>query len=105
MLGNLGEMAKLLSRVKDIQRGMKEFRDELPRMEFSAASADGSVTAVLTGDLLVKRLEFAPGADAVAAKAAVIEAVNSAAMLAKAALRDKMKELSGGMDLDLPGLM
>ena len=105
MLGNLGEMAKLLSRVKDIQRGMKEFRDELPRLEFSATSADGQVTAVMTGDLAVKRLEFAPGADAIASKAAVIEAVNAASAQAKAALRAKMKELSGGMDLDLPGLM
>ena len=103
MLGNLGEMAKLLSRVKDIQRGMKEFRDELPRMEFSAVSSDGKVTATISGDLVVKRLDFAPGSDPIAAKAAVIEAINSAMTSAKTALRDKMKELSGG--IDIPGLM
>ena len=105
MLGNLAEMAKLLSRAKDIQKGMKEFRDELPRMEFSAASADGKVTAVLAGDMTVKRLEFAPDTDPVAAKAAVIEAINAAGVLVKIALRDKMKELTGGMDIDLPGVM
>ena len=105
MLGNLAEMAKLFSRAKDIQKGMKEFRDELPRMEFSAASAGGEVTAVLAGDMTVKRLEFAPGADPIAAKAAVIEAINAAGMLVKAALRDKMKELTGGLDIDLPGMM
>ena len=105
MLGNLADMAKLFSRAKDIQKGMKEFRDELPRMEFSAASSDGSVTAVLSGGMTVKRLEFAPGADPVAAKAAVIEAINSAGMLVKAALRDKVKELTGGIDIDLPGMM
>ena len=105
MLGNLAEMAKLFSRAKDIQKGMKEFRDELPRMEFSAVSANGEVTAVLTGDLTVKRLEFAPGADPVTAKAAVIEAINAAGMRAKIALRDKMKEITGGLDIDLPGMM
>ena len=105
MLGNLADMAKLFSRAKEIQKGMNEFRDELPRMEFSAASSDGSVTAVLLGDMTVKRLEFAPGADPVAAKAAVIEAINSAGMLVKAALRDKVKELTGGIDIDLPGMM
>ena len=105
MLGNLAEMAKLFSRAKEIQKGMKEFREELPRMEFSAASSDGVVTAVLSGDMLVKRLDFAPGADPITAKAAVIEAINAAGMSAKAALRDKMKELSGGVDLDLPGMM
>ena len=105
MLGNLGEMAKILSRIKDIQRGMKEFREELPRLEFAASSANGEVTAVLTGEMMVKRLEFAPGVDPQSAKAAIIEAVNAAGMLVKIAVRDKMKELSGGIDLDLPGLM
>lgn len=105
MLGNLGEMAKLLSRVKEIQRGMKAFREELPRMEFSATSSDGAVTVTVSGDLVVKRMEFSAGADPFVVKASVIEAVNSAAMLAKESLRAKMKELSGGMDLDLPGLM
>ena len=105
MLGNLAEMAKLFSRAKDIQKNVKELREELPRMEFSATSANGAVTAVLTGDLLVKRLEFAPGADPVTAKAAVIEAVNAAGALAKISLRDRMKEITGGLDLDLPGMM
>ena len=59
MFGNLGEMAKVLSRVKDIQRGMKEYRDEMPRLEFSATSADGSVTATVSGDMVVKRIDFA----------------------------------------------
>ena len=105
MLGNLAEMAKLFSRAKDIQKNVKELREELPRMEFSATSANGAVTAVLTGDLLVKRLEFVPGADPVTAKAAVIEAVNAAGALAKISLRDRMKEITGGLDLDLPGMM
>ena len=100
MFGNLGEMAKVLSRVKDIQRGMKEYRDEMPRLEFSATSADGSVTATVSGDMVVKRIDFA---STPARKAAIIEAVNAANALAKGALRDKMQELSGGMDL--PGLM
>ena len=100
MLGNLGEMAKMFSRIKEIQRGMKEYRDEMPRLEFSANSADGSVTATVSGDMVVKRIDFA---STPAKKAAIIEAVNSANVLAKKALRDKMKELSGGMDL--PDLM
>ena len=100
MLGNLGEMAKMFSRIKEIQRGMKEYREEMPRLEFSAASADGSVTATVSGDMVVKRIDFA---SAPAKKAAIIEAVNAANELAKIALRDKLKELSGGMDL--PDLM
>ena len=100
MLGNLGEMARMFSRLKDIQRGMKEYRDEMPRMEFSAASADGSVTATVSGDMVVKRIDFVSSP---AKKAAIIEAVNAANALAKNALREKMKELSGG--IDLPDLM
>ena len=39
MLGNLGEMAKLMSKAKDIQNGMKKFKEELPTLEFSATAA------------------------------------------------------------------
>ncbi len=105
MLGNLGEMAKLLSRVKDIQKGMKDFRDELPGMVFTGKSPDGSVSATLSGDFTLRSLDIAPGTDSVAVECAVIEAVNAAGAQAKEYLRNRMKELSGGIGLDFPGLM
>ena len=59
-------------------------------------------------DQVVELVKSQPKKRLVAANANdahTIEAVNAAALLAKEALRAKMKELSGGVDLDLPGLM
>ena len=100
MFGNLGQMASLLGRVKDIQAGIGELKKELPEMEFSAES--GGVTAVVGGDFQLKRLEVAPGVDAGAVAGNAREAVNRALASAKLAIAQRMKEISGG--IDLPGL-
>lgn len=100
MFGNLGQMASLLGRVKEIQAGIKTFKDELPKLEFSGSC--GGVTAVVSGDLEVRRLEVAPGTDPAAIANLSRDAVNQALLAAKQAMRAKMQEISGG--IDLPGL-
>ncbi len=103
MLGNLGEMAKMMSRVKDIQNGIKKFKEELPKLEFSATAAGGTVKVTVSGDFTVKSVEIAPEAAGNAALAGEItEAVNSALTAAKMTVQSKMSEISGG--IDLPGL-
>ena len=103
MLGNLGEMAKMMSRVKDIQNGIKKFREELPALEFSATAAGGRVKVTVSGDFTVKAIEIAPEAAGDCAVAGEIsEAVNSALAAAKMTIQSKMSEISGG--IDLPGL-
>ena len=54
MFGNLGEMANLLKKVKDIQKNMAELKAEMARSEYSAASADNEVVVVVSGDFMVK---------------------------------------------------
>lgn len=104
MFGNLGEMAKLMSRAKDIQNGMKKFKEELPTLEFSATSAGGQVKVTIAGDFIVKAIEISPEALASGRDLAadIKEAANSAVVAAKMTIQSKMSELSGG--IDLPGL-
>ncbi len=91
----------MLGRVKEIQAGMKALKEEMPNLEF--ASACGGVTAVVSGDFAVKRLEVAPGTDPASIAGCAREAVNQALALAKQTLRDKMQEVTGG--IDLPGMI
>ena len=104
MLGNLGEMAKMMSRVKDIKNGIEKFKEELPKLEFSATAAGGRVKVTVAGDFTVKSVEIAAdaqiGNDVLAVE--ITEAVNSATMAAKMTIQSKMSEISGG--IDLPGL-
>lgn len=106
MFGNFAEMAKLMSKAKDIQANLKKFKEELPTMEFSASSAGSLVKVTVTGDFLVKGVEIAPEANLsnVELQQAVMVAVNSAITAAKAAAQAKMAEMTGSVGLDLPGI-
>ena len=103
MFGNLAEMAKLMSKAKDIQANLKE---EMPTMEFSASSAGNLVKVTVSGDFMVKGVEIAPDANLNAAELqeAVLFATNSALIAAKAAAQAKMTEVTGGLGMDLPGI-
>ena len=106
MFGNLGEMAKLMGRAKEIQNEMKRFKEEMPNLEFSATGMNGAIKVVVTGDFAVKQIEIAPGAGNAPELALEIQrAVNTAIFSAKQNIQQRMKEITGGLGIDLPGLM
>ena len=104
MFGNLGELAKMMSRVKDIQSGIKQFKEEQPKLEFSATAAGGNVKVTVSGDFVVKSIEISPEANLSGDELArqITEAANSALIAAKMTVQSKITEISGG--IDLPGL-
>ncbi|MBR2374077.1 MAG: YbaB/EbfC family nucleoid-associated protein [Lentisphaeria bacterium] len=106
MFGNLGEMAKLMGRAKEIQNEMKRFKEEMPNLEFSATGMNGQIKVTVSGDFAVKSVEIASGAGNSAELAAEIQrAVNTALYSAKQNVQQRMSEITGGLGLDLPGLM
>lgn len=106
MLGNFAEMAKLMGRAKEIQNEMKRFKEEMPNLEFSATGMNGAVKVVVSGDFAVKQVEIAPGAGSAPELAMEIQrAVNTALFSAKQNVQQRMAEITGGIGIDLPGLM
>ena len=106
MFGNLGEMAKMLGKAKEIQSEMKRFKEEMPNLEFSATGMNGAVKVVVSGDFAVKQIEIAPGAGNAPELAMEIQrAVNTALFSAKQNVQQRMQEITGGIVIDLPGLM
>ena len=106
MLGNFAEMAKLMGRAKEIQNEMKRFKEEMPNLEFSATGMNGAVKVVVSGDFAVKQIEIAPGAGSAPELAMEIQrAVNTALFSAKQNVQQRMAEITGGIGIDLPGLM
>ena len=103
MFGNLGEMANLIKKAKDIQKNMAELKDEMARTEFSASSADQEVVVVVSGDFQIKSVKIAP---AIAGNEnlgnIIMSTTNSALIAANSAMQSKMQELTGGMNI--PGL-
>ncbi|MBQ9755072.1 MAG: YbaB/EbfC family nucleoid-associated protein [Lentisphaeria bacterium] len=106
MLGNFAEMAKLMGRAKEIQNEMKRFKEEMPNLEFSATGMNGAVKVVVSGDFAVKQIEIAPGAGNAPELAMEIQrAVNTALFSAKQNVQQRMADITGGIGIDLPGLM
>lgn len=103
MFGNLGELANIMKKAKDIQKNMAALKEEMAKTEFSAASADREVVAVVSGDFRVKSIVIDPAAAGKENISALVTfAVNAALDAAKSAMQSKMQELSGG--LNIPGL-
>ena len=104
MFGNLAEMAKLMGKAKEIQAGMKKFKEDMPNTEYSATNSNGRVKVTVSGDFRIKSTEIFPTAssDSVVLAGEITEAANTALDMAKLAAQQKMAELTGGIGLDLP---
>ena len=103
MFGNLGEMANLIKKAKDIQKNMAAVKEEMARTEFSASSADKEVVVTVSGDFQIKSITVAPSIAGSDNLGNIITATtNAALMAAKSAMQSKMQELTGG--LNIPGL-
>ena len=106
MIGNLGEMMKLMGRAREIQESMKRFREELPSLEFSATGMSGLIKVTVSGDFTVKEIIIPPEAGSRSDLAAELQrALNTAVFSAKQNVQQRMNEITGGVGIDLPGLM
>ena len=103
-MASLGDMAKMMSRFKDIQQGIGELKNELPKLEFSSTGPKELVTVVVGGDFTVRRIDIVPGgtADRFELQQDIQFALNSALNNAKQEIASRMKEMTGG--ISLPGL-
>lgn len=106
MFGNLGKMASMLKDMQGLKANMEQMKSELANSEYTGKSCNGQVTAIVSGELLLKRIEinpsFAASGDTLALQQAVLEAVNTASLTARAAAAEKMAAMTGGMNI--PGL-
>lgn len=106
MFNNLAEIAKLMSKAKDIQSNLAKFKDEMPSLEFTAVAPGGAVSVTVSGDFQIKSIHVADDAPAGREELETLlaAAVNDALNAAKTNARMKMGEITGGLGMDLPGI-
>lgn len=77
-------------------------------MEIEGSSSDGRVSIWLSGNQQPLRVRLDPtllgGSSAEEAEACVLEALRKAYEASTSTMRDRMEDLTGGLDLNLPGL-
>ena len=102
-MASLGDMAKMMSRYKDIQKGIGELKEQLPGMEFSAEGTKKLVTVTVGGDFTIRKVTIVPGgtADRFELEQDIVTALNFAMDSAKQQIASRMKEMTGG--IELPG--
>ena len=102
-MASLGDMAKMMSRYKDIQKGIGDLKQQLPGMEFTASGSRELAKVTVGGDFTIRNIDIVPGgtADRFELQQDMVEALNRALDSAKQEIASRMKEMTGG--IELPG--
>jgi DNA-binding YbaB/EbfC family protein len=103
-MAGFGDLMKLMSHAKEIQAGAAKLKEELPKMEFTSATANGGVRVTVGGDFTVRNVTIDPEmlCDKEFLESALTEALNSAFASARTAMQEQMKSIGGSLGIDMP---
>jgi hypothetical protein len=96
----------MMRQAREMQKKMSLVQKKVAQMEITASAGGGMVTAVVTGDLVLKQLSIDPKVvaegDISLIEDLVLSAVNAAFKKAQDTMAEEMKTVTGG--LKIPGL-
>ncbi|MGL5065331.1 MAG: YbaB/EbfC family nucleoid-associated protein [Microcoleus sp.] len=103
-LGKMKELTEAFKKAQQVQEGAKKLQEELDQMEIEGTAGGGLVKVFLSGNQEPRRVEISPdalgeGSDVVSELVTV--AMQDAYAKSTMTMREKMEELTGG--LNLPG--
>lgn len=104
-MGKMKELADAFKKAQQVQEGAKKLQEELEAMEITGESGGGLVKVVLSGNQEPRRVEVSPdvlGEGAEVLSDLVLAAMKDAYNKSTATMRERMEELTGG--LNLPGM-
>ena len=106
-LPNFGQLTEAFRKAQQIQQDAQKLQDELDAMELEGSSSDGRASVWVSGNQQPLRVRVAPelvAAGAEATEQAVLEALKAAYDRSTATMKERMEELTGGLNLNLPGM-
>ena len=105
-MAGLGDLMKIMAHAKELQESAKKMKEELPKMEFSSATANGGISVTVGGDFTVRKVFIAPEMlnDKEYMERELMVALNSAFASARAAMQEQMKAVTGSLGIDMPEL-
>lgn len=104
-LGKIKELQEAFKKAQEVQEGAKRLQDELESTEIVGQSKDGLVTVKMSGNQEPRGVTIEPdamGKTYLELSALVTEAMKDAYVKSTETMRQKMDELTSG--LNLPGL-
>ncbi len=108
MIPGFGDLGKMMKEAQKLQKKMAEKQEEIAKMEVTGSSGGGMVQVVCTGDQRIVSIqiekEVIDPEDSEMLQDLVTAAVNDTIIKSKELMKEQMAGLTGGMDLNLPGL-
>ncbi len=109
MLGNKRMMGDLLRQAQALQERMAKLQEEVGRKTVEGSAGGGMVTVVANGRQEVLSIKLDPeivkAQDQEMLQDLIVAGVNDALKKAQAMMADEMKSVTGGLGLNIPGLM
>ncbi|MAR06081.1 MAG: YbaB/EbfC family nucleoid-associated protein [Cyanobium sp. NAT70] len=106
-LPNFGQLTEAFRKAQQIQQDAQKLQEELDGMEIEGSSSDGRASIWLSGNQQPLRVKLDPSLlqdGQEVAEAATLEALQAAYDASTATMKDRMEELTGGLNLNLPGM-
>jgi len=106
-LPNFGQITEAFKKAQQIQQDAQKLQEELDEMEIDGSNAEGQVTIWLSGNQKPLKVEIEASLlkeDKAFIEQAILEAIKSAHEKSTANMKDRMQELTGGLNLNLPGI-
>ena len=109
MLGNKRMMGDLLRQAQALQERMAKLQEEVGRKTVEGSAGGGMVTVVANGRQEVLSIKLDPeivkSQDQEMLQDLIVAGVNDALKKAQAMMAEEMKSVTGGLGLNIPGLM
>ncbi|MDA8212910.1 MAG: YbaB/EbfC family nucleoid-associated protein [Clostridia bacterium] len=106
MLGNMGNMNKMMKQVQKMQQDMAKMQEEIALKTVEATAGGGMVTVVANGKQEIQKVEIKPEAvdpdDVEMLQDLIMAAVNEAIRKSQDMVASEMSKITGG--LKIPGL-
>ena len=106
-LPNFGQLTEAFKKAQQIQQDAARLQDELDAMELEGSSSCGRASVWLSGNQQPLRVRLAPellSEGQSAAETATLEALRAAYDLSTGTMKERMEGLTGGLNLNLPGM-
>ncbi len=106
-LPNFGQLTEAFRKAQQIQQDAQKLQEELDEMEIEGKSQDGRASVWLSGNQKPIRIRLEPSLLAEAPsiiESATLEALQTAYELSTTNMKNKMEEITGGLNLNIPGI-
>ncbi len=102
----MDNLLKLLKKAKQIQQDAQKLQDELENMEIEGKSDDEMIKVWISGNQLPLKVEVQENilnANKEQIERNILQAIQKAHELSTTTMKERMNDLTGGLNLNLPG--